>query len=347
MPLILDQSTISLAAEHLEKGELVAFPTETVYGLGADASNEKALQKLYATKGRPGNHPVIVHLASFEQISDWCLELPDYARLLARKFWPGPMTLIVKKTKHVSPLVTGGQDTIGLRVPAHPLALMLLRTFAGGIAAPSANKYGRISSTCAEHVAQEFGDEISVIIDGGSCPVGIESTIIDVTGTWPRVLRPGSISEQNILECIGLPAIVPSNDTGYTQKQIRVPGSDKSHYAPNTPLLLLDKSALKVFLADHKVDEKSNNTLSYAVLAFTVLNELTQVSAQARTDNTLITEYIQASSEPKDYARDLYANLRKLDNSGANYILVEAIQESADWFAIADRLQRAATNTKV
>ncbi len=346
-PSILDHSVIPTAVEHLRKGELVAFPTETVYGLGADASSDMALRKLYATKGRPGEHPVIVHLASFEQMGDWCIELPDYAKLLAQQFWPGPLTLIVKKAKHVSPLITGGQDTVGLRVPAHPIALLLLKAFGGGIAAPSANKYGRISATCAEHVQQEFGDEVSMIIDGGSCPVGIESTIVDATGSRPRILRPGVISEKELFEQIGLELDGGTSSWQSSRlnsgKHIRVPGSDKSHYAPRTPMLLLDKNGLKSLLAHRQRKVKSSKSLSYAVLAFTDRDQLTVNAISDNDSRSSIIEYIHASLDVKTYARELYANLRTLDNSGANYILVEQPLESTEWIAVLDRLKRAAT----
>jgi L-threonylcarbamoyladenylate synthase len=328
-PLILDRSKIAEAAEYLRKGELVAFPTETVYGLGADASNEEAIKKLYATKGRPKNHPVIVHLAGSEQVSNWCEELPEYARLLAQHFWPGPMTLIVKRAKHVSDLITGGQDTVGLRVPAHPCALALLREFGHGIVAPSANKYGRISATSAEHVQEEFGSEVRVIIDGGRCPVGIESTIVDVTGSMPKILRLGVISEAEILNHIGSNFVV--NDSGPSRKHIRVPGSDKAHYAPKTPMLLVGKSSLDGLLREQNNAYNGNNTLSYGVLAF------------GNTEGETVISKIQAPSDVRSYARDLYANLRKLDKSGASYILVEMPPQTIEWAAIIDRLNRAST----
>ncbi len=335
----LDQGAITQAVEYLRQGELVAFPTETVYGLGADARNEKALKKLYAIKGRPANHPVIVHLASFEHISDWCKELPEYAGILAKHFWPGPVTLIVKKARHVSSLVTGGQDTIGIRVPAHPLAMALLKGFSGGIAAPSANRYGRLSATCAEHVQQEFGDEVSIIIDGGSCPIGIESTIIDVTGTIPKILRPGLISEMDILDKLGLDSRANNSSFQTTmhnsRRNIRVPGSDKSHYAPQTPLLLMDRFSLDVLFNQQGHTVESNNKLSYAFLAFDKLDNFDNVH--------VIKQYIQAPSDARLYARELYANLRKLDSARANYIIVEAPADSPEWTAILDRLKRAST----
>jgi len=329
----IDQSIITSAVEHLRAGELVAFPTETVYGLGADATNEAALRKLYTLKGRPSDHPVIVHLANSEQIYDWGTELSDCAKTLAHHFWPGPLTLIVKKSSRVSSLVTGGQDTVGLRVPAHPIALALLEAFDGGIAAPSANKYGRISSTCAQHVRNEFGDQVSLVIDGGRCPVGIESTIVDMTASVPRILRPGMISKKQILECWGLDDSLQKAgavQTGAAEEYIRVPGSDKTHYAPQTPLFVVDKDRIRALLSEASVP--------CAVMAFEQLDQL----ANGHAKNS-VRHYIKMSDVPESYAQDLYSNLHKLDACGANRILVEAVPESIKWLAIADRLSRAAS----
>lgn len=321
----IDPNIIPAAVEQLRKGELVAFPTETVYGLGADASNEKALQKLYNAKGRPTNHPVIVHLASAEQLNDWGAEISDYALVLAKQFWPGPLTLIVKKLPHVSNQVTGGQNTVGLRIPNHPIALSLLKEFGGGVAAPSANKYGRVSATSAEHVRQEFSDHIALIIDGGSCSIGIESTIIDTTGPLPKILRPGIISEEEIFHCLNLNQ--SSNlETKNQSTPIRVPGSDKIHYAPRTPLFVMDKGFIQALVSDQKS--------SLAILSFTAIDQLPQ---------SFLKKYIQASTDPAKYAQELYHNLRVLDASGADKILVESTPHSRDWLAIADRLSRAAS----
>jgi L-threonylcarbamoyladenylate synthase len=334
--LFIDQSVIAAALNHLQQGELVAFPTETVYGLGADASNESALRKLYSTKGRPVNHPVIVHLARAEQMRDWAAELSDWAKILAEQFWPGPLTLIVKKAESVSPLVTGGQDTVGLRVPAHPVALALLEAFSGGIAAPSANKYGRVSSTCAQHVRDEFGDEIKCLIDGGQCSVGIESTIVDTTISFPKILRPGAVSELEIIECLKRSRLVKKIDDGYDAvlgKPVRVPGSDKIHYAPRTATYLLDRSTIRSILSNSDEEE------SFAVLAFAKLDMLDDTGLK-----TKIRKFIEASPEPKSYAHDLYNNLRMLDAARASKILVELLPESNDWLAVSDRLRRAAAN---
>ena len=335
MQSVVDRSIITDAVEHLRQGELVVFPTETVYGLGADASNEKALEKLYAIKGRPANHPVIVHLASFEQMIDWGTEITEYARLLASRFWPGPLTLIVKKLPHVLPMISGGQDTIALRVPGHPAALALLEAFGNGVAAPSANRYGRISSTSVQHVRHEFGNQISVIIDGGNCAVGIESTIIDTTGPMPIILRPGVITEEEIFRSLGFNKMMSMLDgagDSNAPAQIRVPGSDRNHYAPETPLLLLDKNAIKALLS--RVDIQT----SLAILALSKFDLAVNPPARA-----IVRKYIQAPGDPSSYGHDLYANLHLLDKSGAETILVEVVPGFDQWLAIADRLKRAAT----
>lgn len=325
--IVLDQTDILKAVEYLRQGELVAFSTETVYGLGADASNEAAINKLYVTKGRPDKHPVIVHLADIEQINNWCRDIPDYALAIANRFWPGPLTLIAKKKAHVSMNITGGQDTVGIRIPAHPIAQALLKTFGGGIAAPSANKYGRVSSTCAEHVKEEFGDEVKMILDGGKCLIGIESTIVDVTGTSPRILRPGFISEGDLLDVIGNGLLKNISEDCNSTARIRVPGSDKSHYAPRTPVLLLDKSSFNSFF-----EQNTSGQYTYAVLA---LNKCVY-------NNCNIKEYIEIQNDPRLYANILYANLRQLDKAGADYIVIEEPQNEPEWAAINDRLRRAA-----
>lgn len=211
------------AVEILRAGGLVAFPTETVYGLGADASNPAALHRLYALKGRPGSHPVIVHLAGVEQLPLWASHVPAAAQQLAERFWPGPLTLVLPRRPEVLDQVTGGQDTVGLRVPGHPLALALLRRFGGGLAAPSANRFGHISPTRAEHVRAEFGDELP-ILDGGPCQVGLESTIVDCTGEVLRVLRPGAIQVE----------------AAAGSSAVRAPGTLDRHYQPGKPAFRAD-----------------------------------------------------------------------------------------------------------
>jgi L-threonylcarbamoyladenylate synthase len=244
---------IARAAALLRAGELVAFPTETVYGLGADARNPEAVAKVFAAKGRPADHPLIVHLASADALDAWATDIPAYARKLARSLWPGPLTLILKKQRRVPDAVTGGQDTVGLRVPAHPLALQLLQAFAGadngGIAAPSANRFGRISPTTAQHVRDEFqlalGDRVVMVLDGGPCDVGIESTIVDCSRGGPVLLRPGAISAGRIAAVCGRFPVSAGQPSAPNEAPVpRASGTLAAHYAPSTPLLLVSHDGL-------------------------------------------------------------------------------------------------------
>ena len=221
------------AAAILRGGGLVAFPTETVYGLGADAANPEAVARIFAAKGRPANHPVIVHLGSVEQLTDWATDIPPAAYRLAQHFWPGPLTLILKRHARVSDAVTGGQDTVGLRVPGHPIALALLAAFSGGIAAPSANRFGWLSPTTAAHVRTGLGASVDYVLDGGPCRVGIESTIIDLSGDYPRLLRPGTITAAGIEAVLDKPLAAPAGEAPHS------PGMLPSHYAPQTALTLV------------------------------------------------------------------------------------------------------------
>jgi L-threonylcarbamoyladenylate synthase len=233
---------VSRAADLLRAGELVAFPTETVYGLGADASNPQAVARIFAAKGRPADHPLIVHLPDTSHLHRWAVDIPEAAHKLAAAFWPGPLTLILKRHPSVSEAITGGQDTVGLRVPNHPLALQLLREFDGGVAAPSANRFGRVSPTTAAHVREELGDAVALILDGGPCTVGIESTILDLSGGEARILRPGMLDAEAIAGVLGALPFV-----GGTQNAPRVSGSLEAHYAPQTPLRLVEVKTLGEF----------------------------------------------------------------------------------------------------
>jgi len=308
------------AADTLRSGGLVAFPTETVYGLGADATDEAAVRKIFALKGRPADHPVIVHLASAAALGDWAENVPDVAYALAEAFWPGPLTLILKRRAWVPGVVTGGQATVGLRVPAHPVALALLGRFGGGVAAPSANRFGRVSPTTAAHVHTEFGDAVPVL-DGGACGVGLESTILDLSGGLPRVLRPGAVSAAQLGAVLGE---MMGEGTGEAlskpeleQDAPRVPGSLASHYAPHTPTFLLS-SAVGVSGARD------------AVLA-----RRPQAAEAAR--------WLSLPDDPDAFGRGLYAALRDLDASEHARILVETLPETPAWSAVRDRLGRAAT----
>jgi L-threonylcarbamoyladenylate synthase len=302
------------AAEALQQGRLVAFPTETVYGLGADASNAKAVARLYAVKGRPADHPVIVHFASADDAFAWAREVPDEARILASRFWPGPLTLILKRSDRAKDFVTGGQDNIGLRVPSHPVAHELLRLFQGGVAAPSANRFGKVSPTTAAHVRDDLGDDVDLVLEGGPSEVGIESTIIDLSGNAPVLLRPGRISREQLEQVLGRP--VSDRNSSATKH----PGGMERHYAPRTPARLVPTYDLDEEIA--RLEEK------VAVLAFSRPDE--------RVDY-----WLRMPRDPGAYAQKLYGALRELDGAGCEEILVEAPPEAPEWAAVRDRLQRA------
>ena len=301
------------AAEILRAGGLVAFPTETVYGLGADASSAAAVARLYAAKGRPADHPVIVHFADAAQAFEWAREVPAEAKQLAARFWPGPLTLILKRSARSRDFVTGGQDSVGLRVPSHPVAQALLRAFGGGVAAPSANLFGNISSTTAAHVRDEL--KVELVLDGGASEIGIESTIVDLSGAEPVLLRPGRISKAELEKALASKVHEKRSDSP------RHSGELERHYAPKTPALLVAPHALDAEIAKRKV--------AVAVLAFSRPDERVEY-------------WIRMPREPRAYARRLYAALRELDAAGCETILIETPPETAEWTAVKDRLSRAA-----
>jgi L-threonylcarbamoyladenylate synthase len=315
-----DTNAVKEAARVLARGQLVAFPTETVYGLGADAANPEALKLLFAAKGRPDRHPVIVHLADSEDLEKWCAEVPEAALILANVFWPGPLTLVLKKGRHVLDLVTGGQETVAVRVPGHPVAQELLREFGSGIAAPSANKFGRLSPTSAEDVKAEFGDEVPVVLDAGPSEIGIESTIVDLSAGKPRILRPGMIQKESIFVALSHLGLSPSTED---EKKPRVPGSTRTHYAPATTLRLVNPERFADMLLDL---EKEG--VDAAVLSF-------------KAAPVLHRNWITASRFPSHYGHNLYRNLRKLDSVGADLLIVEEPPSGGEWEAIWDRLRRA------
>ena len=312
-------ATAAEAAGRLHAGELVAFPTETVYGLGADATNPEAVAKIFALKGRPETHPLIVHIADPLALELWARHVPANARKLADRFWPGPLTMILPKSARVPGAVTGGQDTVGVRCPSHPLAQELLREFArvgsGGVAAPSANRFGHVSPTTAQHVRDEFGAAVDVV-DGGACEVGLESTIVDFSRGAPVLLRPGAVSRRDIESVLG---IAPAERDPAAP---RASGTLAAHYAPRTPLALVDANALEAELA------KPGGA---AVLAL-----------RARPAQAGSARWIHAAADPMRYGHDLYANLRALDASGAARIVVESPPALPGWEAVNDRLKRAA-----
>ena len=303
------------AAGVLLAGGLVAFPTETVYGLGADASNELAVARIYSVKGRPADHPLIVHVASMDGLGDWARDVPAYAISLARDFWPGPMTLVVPRSELAGDFVTGGQDTVGVRVPNHPVALGLLEAFvrAGGkgVAAPSANRFGNVSPTSAQAVAAELGDYLAdgdQILDGGSCDVGVESTIIDCTGDTPKILRPGAITVEMIEQSTGLNVV-----ESVEEPDIRVSGSLDSHYAP-AATVVLDQSPV-------------------AGQGFIAMADVLAVDGVVR---------LAAPNTHEEFARVLYSALRAADEQGLASVVVQQPQGDGIAIAIRDRLMRAA-----
>lgn len=310
---------IERAAALLRQGELVAFPTETVYGLGADASNPAAVAKIFTAKGRPADHPLIVHIPGVEHLERWARDIPPTAHALAKAFWPGPLTLILKRQANVPDAVTGGQDTVGIRVPGHPLALELLKAFDGGVAAPSANRFGHVSPTTAQHVHDELGDAVAMVLDGGPCRVGIESTIVDLTGSQSRILRPGMIGAADLGRVLGR---VPG--TG-GESAPRVSGSLAAHYAPGTPLALLQPDVVifavrEALAADQRI----------GVIA---------PMACPLSDERIV--WRQIAGDAAGFAHDIYALLRELDGLGLSRIVVQKPPQSESWRAVNDRLQRA------
>ena len=318
-----DVATIDHAVTALRAGELIAFPTETVYGLGANAADADAVARIFALKGRPPDHPLIVHIRAQDQLQQWAADIPPVAARLAARFWPGPLTLILPRAAHVNTVVTGGQDSIGIRVPAHPIAQQLLGAFGGAIAAPSANRYGRLSPTSAADVREEFGDAVRIVLDGGESPIGLESTIVACLGNVARLLRPGVITRTQIERIVGRLA-----EGGGDLP--RTPGDRPQHYAPFTPLELIagdriEASAAEFSSADRKV----------AVLAMRpAVRPLIHVT------------WVDAGAKPANYAHNLYHHLRTLDRLGCTRILVEVPPAREEWSAVLDRLQRASAQDR-
>ena len=309
-----------LAAQKLTTGHLVAFPTETVYGLGADATNKEAVAKIYAAKGRPADHPLIIHIHSMQAMGDWAQEIPTFAIDLARDFWPGPMTLILNRSSLAQDFITGGQSSVGIRVPDHVVALALLNAFHGlggkGIAAPSANRFGHVSPTTAQAVSDELINYLSAndqILDGGPCTVGVESTIIDCTGDVPKILRPGAITAQMITTSTGLDVVEPTDLIVSGQESIRVSGSLDAHYAPAAQVLL-----------------DQTPRAGQGFIALTTTPTPKDVIRLASPSNNV------------EFAQILYASLRKADELGLSHVVIEQPTGSGIAVAIRDRLMRAA-----
>jgi len=311
-----EQDAVARGARLLAEGRLVAFPTETVYGLGADASSAAAVARLYAVKGRPANHPVIVHFMDTARAFEWADPVPQAARVLAARFWPGPLTMILKRSARARDFVTGGQDSVGLRVPSHPVAQALLRAFGSGIAAPSANRYGRVSPTSAAHVREDLGGDVDLILEGGDAQVGIESTIVDLSRAAPVLLRPGHITAADLEQALGAPvaakdAAAPAHSGGMLR-----------HYAPKTPARLVATHALDAQIA--------------------ALGRRCAVLGFSRPDER-VDFWLRMPRDAQAYASRLYAALRELDAAGCEAILIELPPDAPAWAAVHDRLSRAAS----
>lgn len=323
----MNLSQIKNAVKLLQTGELVAFPTETVYGLGADANNAQAVSRIFTIKGRPLNHPVIVHLANAAQITDWASDIPPVIWQLAKHFWPGPVTVILRKHPRVSTTVTGGQDTIGLRIPAHPVAQALLSAFDSGIAAPSANRFGRISPTQAAHVQQELGNRVAMVLDGGPCEIGIESTIIDASTDMLRILRLGAITAGDIQRAIGKTIVINHLPTKSTTDTVpRVSGRLISHYAPEAAVKLIHTAHLAIMLAELLAKKQTIGVISRQTQPYDHANLI----------------WIKMPSQPDMFAQQIYQQLRYLDELRPQLILIETVPNEESWFAIGDRLEKAA-----
>ena len=318
----MDAQRIDQAVSILRAGGLVAFPTETVYGLGADAGNPEAVARIFAAKGRPADHPLIVHLGSADLLDDWAVDIPPLARTLAAACWPGPLTIVLRRAARVPDAVTGGLTTVGLRVPSHPLALELLRAFGDGIAAPSANRFGTVSPTTAEHVRVGLGDGVDLVLDGGPSNVGVESTIVDLSGIatpGPAILRPGGLPREVLEAIAGEP--IPVREGG----EVRAPGMLASHYAPDARLLLVQPAEQAARVASLRAEGKR-----VGVLAFE--------PGSAMADATIV----DLGSTEEEAARGLYAAIRELDAT-CDVILAWPPEERGLGLAIADRLRRTAT----
>jgi len=323
--------SIRNAVEILRAGGLVAIPTETVYGLAADATNASAVQRIFEAKGRPSTNPLIVHVADANIARRYARQWPQAAQALAERFWPGPLTLVVPRSKAIVPQVTAGLDSVGLRAPDHPLALQLLRAFDGPLAAPSANRSNRISPTTAEHVKRELGDAVGQVLDGGPCRVGIESTVLDLTRDRPAILRPGAITRDQIVAILGPVELQTAADA--SDRPARSPGRQPVHYAPATPAYRFASGDMPQVIAWRRTHLKKR-------AAFLLLHSTAAAGAVA----PLINEsdvLVPLPSMPVDYARELYSQLRRADALGVDALFIELPPDEAQWAAVRDRVWRA------
>jgi len=319
-----DPAAVAEAARLIRNGELIGLPTETVYGLGADASNDAAVALIFAAKGRPSNHPLIVHIAEAQQVLDYASSVPAFAARLIAAFWPGPLTLILPRKPGVATAAAGGQDSIGLRCPSHPVAQALLTACRTGVAGPSANRFGRVSPTTAAHVADELGDALFVL-DGGPCDVGIESTIVDCTRGQPVLLRPGVLTRAQLEAACGEPVL---DNQALTSNAPRASGTLASHYAPNAKVRLMDKTELQSALAAVEPSQR------IAVYAYSV--------SGVETANAASVLYRPMPLQASQVAHELFAVLRDFDAQGVAQIWVEVLPATTEWDGVRDRLTRAA-----
>ncbi|MFD7779020.1 L-threonylcarbamoyladenylate synthase [Streptomyces sp. NPDC059753] len=314
-------SDIEKAAGVLRAGGLVALPTETVYGLGANAEDPAAVKRIFQVKERPPSHPLIVHIGGAEQLDDWVQDAPQAARLLAEHFWPGPLTLVLRRGTRVPLEATGGLETVAVRVPDHPVALALLAAFGGGVTAPSANRFGSVSPTTADHVRAELGDAVDFVLDGGPCEVGVESTIVDATGDAPSILRPGGVTREDLEAVLGRPLAVPSTS------HVRVPGQHPSHYAPRARVVLVEPENV---VAEAELAQERGHQVG-VFLPASFANAPLKVHA-----------VVTVPASMAAYARGLYGFLRELDQQGCDLIVASLPAEEGLGLAIANRLRRAA-----
>jgi len=320
----LTSNELNRVIETLQRGDVIAMPTETVYGLAADAENLEAIKKIFALKGRPIDHPLILHIGDKKDLEKYAVNIPSFALILADCIWPGPLTIVLKKSARVSDLITANQDTVAIRMPSHPIALQILKNFAHGLVAPSANKFGHISPTTAQHVYDEFGENIPIIIDGGSTKVGIESTILNLTSEVPTILRPGIISKKMLENILGIKIL--SNNEAPIKNQPKVSGSLKSHYAPKTKTIVIDGAKLKTGVNELQKSKK--------------IAVLSQQKKPAQFNGV----WLIMSKNPNTAAQKLYKQLRELDRLKLDLIIIENVDDSDQWSGIKDRITRASVS---
>ncbi len=338
-PEKFNKTDLNYAAELLQRGEVVAFPTETVYGLGANALDENAVNKIFQAKGRPSDNPLIVHISSLEMLDNLVAEIPEKAEILMKKYWPGPMTLIFQKKKTVPDLVTARLNTVAIRMPSHPIALALIKMAGVPIAAPSANRSGKTSPTKAEHVYEDMKGIIPLIIDGGQCTGGLESTVIDLNKNPPLILRPGILTLETLRQNIPTIQYYSSElDSGELEKRPSTPGMKYKHYSPETPLILFTGSETETA---SKIEEYIRNTKEKA-LKILLTSISSQITFEKYSDKKIEIQCLTTADSKKDVARNLFAALRESDHHHYDVILVQGVPETEEGKAIMNRLKKAA-----